>query len=235
MRLGIFGAFLTAMVLAGCAQPTYTVLTDLPVPPRELGPEEPAEQACQAQTDSRPAEPVAAETQASRPSGAPQIALPEGWVPAVKEQRWRHIVVHHSATDRGGAESFDRMHRTVRGWDELGYHFVITNGNGGTDGNVEVGSRWVKQKWGAHCGGTPNNEYNDYGIGICLVGNFEDRSPSAKQLVSLDALVGFLARQYQIPPDNIIGHCQAPNAQTACPGKVLLAHVVGELRQEVTK
>jgi 5-methylcytosine-specific restriction endonuclease McrA len=36
---------------------------------------------------------------------------------------------------------FDRSHRD-KGWDELGYHFVIGNGTSSGDGVVEVGTRW---------------------------------------------------------------------------------------------
>jgi len=134
---------------------------------------------------------------------------------------WRYIVIHHSATAQGNAASFDQSHR-ARGWDELGYHFVIDNGNGGPDGRIEVGSRWTKQKWGAHIGGTPNNEYNNHGIGICLVGDFSDTMPSGAQLASLERLVRQLASKYKIDPDNIIGHRDGPNAATCCPGAVLM-------------
>lgn len=130
---------------------------------------------------------------------------------------WRYIVLHHSATRGGCARVFDRAHRR-RGWDELGYHFVITNGRGGSDGRVEVGSRWKKQKWGAHCGGTPNNEFNEHGIGICVVGNFTSSLPTPKQLSSLKKLLVYLMRTYKISADNVIGHRCAPKAKTACPG-----------------
>ena len=90
-------------------------------------------------------------------------------------QRWTTVVVHHSATDRGSASAFDRGHRG-KGWDELGYHFVIGNGRGSGDGQIEVGSRWYKQKHGAHCK-TPDNYFNEHGIGVCLVGDFT-RSPT---------------------------------------------------------
>ena len=129
---------------------------------------------------------------------------------------------------------FDRAHR-ARGWDELGYHFVIDNGHGGSDGRVEVGSRWIKQKWGAHCGGTPNNEYNNYGIGICLVGNFSKKLPSARQLRSLKKLLIFLMQRYNIPPSNVIGHRDAPGATTACPGDALYRYLNTVLRPELSK
>lgn len=149
-------------------------------------------------------------------------------------RRWRYIVIHHSVTDGGNAETFDAAHRR-RGWDELGYHFVITNGKGGRNGQVEIGSRWRSQKWGAHCGGTPNNEYNNFGIGICLVGDFTRTLPSRAQLASLRKLLLHLMRTYDIAPEDIIGHCDAPKARTECPGKAFHAYMRGRLRTELAR
>ena len=146
---------------------------------------------------------------------------------------WRYIVVHHSATARGNAASFDRSHRLDRGWDELGYHFVIDNGNGGPDGRIEVGSRWTKQKWGAHTGGTPDNEYNNHGIGICLVGDFSNQMPSRAQIASIERLVRSLAHKYNIDPANVIGHREAPNSATSCPGGGFQKWVAHRLRPKL--
>src|SRR5438270_9583625 len=49
------------------------------------------------------------------------------WFPPHSSDRWTCIVIHHSASEEGGADRFDEWHRQ-RGWDELGYHFVIGNG-----------------------------------------------------------------------------------------------------------
>ncbi len=149
-------------------------------------------------------------------------------------RRWRWIVVHHSATQRGSAATFDRAHRR-RGWDELGYHFVIDNGLGGPDGRVEVGSRWRSQKWGAHTGGTPDNAYNEYGIGICLVGDFTRRMPTRRQLASLDRLTAFLISRYRLTPGDVLGHRDAPNATTTCPGNRLHAYVHGPMARRVRR
>jgi len=127
------------------------------------------------------------------------------WRPRGGERRWRYIVVHHSATTWGSAADFDRIHRS-RGWDELGYHFVIGNGAGTPDGCVEVGSRWRKQKHGAHCKVADHPEYNDVGIGICLVGNFNTSCPSEAQMASLVSLVRFLMGRYRIPRGHVYGH-----------------------------
>jgi hypothetical protein len=153
------------------------------------------------------------------------------WHVAGASRPWRYVVIHHSATAGGNAELFDASHRRDRGWDELGYHFVIDNGRGGPDGRVEVGSRWSKQKHGAHCGGTPNNEYNELGIGICLVGDFNRRLPSSPQLASLDRLVAYLAETYDIRPENVITHRDAPGANTECPGGLFHAYVHGRFKE----
>jgi len=126
-------------------------------------------------------------------------------------------VIHHSATDCGGAARFDRHHRLNNGWDELGYHFVIGNGTDTPDGAIEVGSRWHKQKHGAHCK-TPDNYHNEHGIGICLVGNFQKAPPSAAQLASLRRLAAFLMRETHIRPDQIRTH-RGITGKTACPGR----------------
>jgi hypothetical protein len=151
------------------------------------------------------------------------------------KRKWNYIVIHHSATPGGNAAEFDRDHRERRGWDELGYHFVITNGNGGRDGKVEIGPRWRKGKWGAHCGGTPDNEYNEHGIGVCLVGDFSRDLPSRAQRASLEKLVGHLAETYRIEPDRIITHRDAPSTNTQCPGRLGRSYVRGHLRDVAAK
>ncbi|HYG74882.1 MAG TPA: peptidoglycan recognition family protein [Planctomycetota bacterium] len=133
-------------------------------------------------------------------------------------REWRHIVVHHSASANGSAAAFDKAHRD-RGWDGLGYHFVIGNGTGSGDGEVEVGYRWRRQLQGAHAG---NAEYNQAGIGICLVGDFEHgHRPSARQMSSLRRLVRFLQVKTGVPTSEVVGHGNVPGKSTDCPGRNL--------------
>ncbi|HET6248348.1 MAG TPA: N-acetylmuramoyl-L-alanine amidase [Tepidisphaeraceae bacterium] len=139
-----------------------------------------------------------------------------GWMPEHKSNRWTCIVIHHSACERGAAESFDEAHRK-RGWDGLGYDFVIGNGSESGDGEVEVGFRWVRQIQGAHCK-TDDQYYNEHGIGICLVGNLDNHPPDEKQLQSLVRLVDFLCAEFKIPPTEIYTH-GGITGKTACPGK----------------
>ena len=137
-------------------------------------------------------------------------------VPIARE--WNHIVIHHSASATGCASVFDREHRE-RGWDGLGYHFVIGNGTGSGDGEVEVGYRWTKQMQGAHAG---NAEYNQHGIGICLVGDFQTGGrPSPQQLASLRRLVRFLQVKTGVPTAEVCGHGNVPGKKTLCPGQFM--------------
>lgn len=147
-------------------------------------------------------------------------SAPSEWIPPAGQQRnWRAIIIHHSATDNGNKAIFDRWHREGNHWDGIGYDFVIGNGTDSGNGEVEVTFRWKQQRTGAHCGGTPNNWANKYGIGICLVGNFNKYSPTPQQLRSLTKLVRFLKDRYGIPKNRIYGHGQVKGASTDCPGK----------------
>jgi len=150
-----------------------------------------------------------------KPVHPPTEAVPAGWVPTAPTGHWYWIVIHHSATPTGGAAAFDKMHK-AKGWDELGYHFVVGNGTDTPDGKIEVGPRWPKQKWGAH-DKTPGNQYNEHGIGICLVGNFDVTHPTAAQLKSVEKLVAYLMKTYHIPADHVLGHGETK--ATECPGK----------------
>lgn len=125
---------------------------------------------------------------------------------------WNYIVIHHSATDAGSAAAFDKAHK-ARGWDGLGYDFVIGNGNGSPDGSVEVGYRWREQKRGAHAG---NELMNEHGIGICLVGDFTKTRPTPAQMRALSRLCNFLSAYCGISRDNFRLHGDV--RKTTCPG-----------------
>ncbi|MCC6738692.1 MAG: N-acetylmuramoyl-L-alanine amidase [Planctomycetia bacterium] len=142
---------------------------------------------------------------------APQIMRPG-------TREWRTIVVHHSAGTAGNAAVFDRMHREENGWvNGLGYHFVVGNGNGSPAGAVEVGGRWIQQIQGAHAGAKAT-EYNEHGIGICVVGNYETGDFPEEVYPGLRDLVVWLARRYDIPPERILPHREVRGEPTECPG-----------------
>jgi len=141
------------------------------------------------------------------------------WRPKVPPRDWKYIVLHHTATSRGSVESIHRTHRQRRDkngnrWLGIGYHFVIGNGDGMPDGAIEPTFRWRQQLQGAHAG---DSEYNDYGIGIAMVGNFNEGPPSSAQMAAVKRLVGVLKANYHITADRVVGHNEIK--ATACPGK----------------
>jgi N-acetyl-anhydromuramyl-L-alanine amidase AmpD len=143
------------------------------------------------------------------------VTGPAAWKPRVAPRHWKWIVIHHSATPGGSMAFFDKEHK-AKGWDGVGYHFVIGNGTESGDGQIEVTQRWPLQKWGAHAK-TVDNRFNEHGIGICLVGNFDVERPSPKQMQSLARLVAHLSQTYRISPQNVVGH--KDTKATDCPGR----------------
>jgi hypothetical protein len=139
--------------------------------------------------------------------------------PPTPIREWRYIIVHHSGEPNGGYESIDRYHRDVNGWDECGYHFVIGNGSESGDGEVEVGNRWAKQKHGAHTKPGNNEEYNNFGIGICLIGNFNEAPPTPKQIEACRRLIAYLQQECRVPSRGITTHGDVPGTNTDCPGR----------------
>jgi len=197
-RILMFYVFL--FVLGGCApeEPRLQILYDRGLPERHRQPV------------YRPPKPP--------PTGV-YSSYPRWWVPpAAIERKWTAIVIHHSATETGDAASFGREHEH-RGWEGVGYDFVIGNGTDSGDGEVEVTFRWKQQKTGAHCK-TPDNWANERAVGICLVGDFTNRPPTMRQMRSLERLVEFLQKRYGIRKSLIYGHKDTPGAHvTECPGR----------------
>lgn len=150
---------------------------------------------------------------------------------------WKYIVIHHSATRSGNAKGFHKYH-TDMGYGGLCYHYVIGNGRGAKDGDLYTGFRWKKQMAGTHC--TINSwDYNIFGIGICLVGDFSRTKPTKKQMKTLMSLINKLRKKYKIPIKSIVGHKEVPLDDdpdkfeaTTCPGKYLS---VEKIREQLKK
>lgn len=135
----------------------------------------------------------------------------------VKTGRWKNIIIHHAAVNTGTLKSLDRYHREERRMENgLAYHFLIGNGNGLGDGVIAVGNRWKKQLDGGHLASVAQNRT---AIGICLIGNFDQTKPTAKQLQSLEALSRALMKRCQLSASAVKTHQQINVIHTRCPGK----------------
>lgn len=135
---------------------------------------------------------------------------------SVDRQRWRYIVGHHSATKYGNAEIYDRNHRRRGMQNGLAYHFVIGNGIDSGDGEIELGPRWKAQLQGGH---VRRHEVNLHGIGICLVGNFEESYPTRRQLAAFRQLVDYLGGEVLGGRYTFAVHREIDRNHTVCPGR----------------
>jgi len=116
------------------------------------------------------------------------------------------LVIHCADTPADmdiGAETIRKWHTEERGWDDIGYHWVITR-----SGKLEPGRDLRMQ--GAHAVAVNGNS-----VGVCLVGrgdNFTDA-----QFITLHNLINTTKDMYG-DDLKIIGHCDVEPNKPNCPG-----------------
>jgi len=123
------------------------------------------------------------------------------------------IIIHCSDSAFGDAKLINKWH-LERGFDEIGYNYVICNGyiesskhyNKYADGEVQIG-RDI-EKIPAHCRGQ-----NSHSIGICLIGVDEF---SDVQLAESLILVRKLMKKYNLKISDVYGHYEF-NTNKTCP------------------
>ena len=170
---------------------------------------------------------TASASSTSRPKGVQERLQPylgesggnELFYPNKADRPWKYIVLHHSANPSGNYDQIDGEHRKVLGYDGCGYHFVIGNGTGSEDGKIEVAQRWVNQKHGVHCRNAKNADIDEYGIGICFIGDLDKEPPTPRQVAAAKVLVAYLSTRYTIASSRVETHAHLAATPTVCPGK----------------
>ena len=123
----------------------------------------------------------------------------------IKRNKTDTVVIHCADTPEDmdiGAEKIREWHTKERGWDDIGYHWVIRR-----DGTLDPGRPLEMQ--GAHAVAV-----NGSSVGICLVGrgdNFTDQ-----QFMTLHNLINTTKDIYG--DLKIIGHCDVEPNKPNCPG-----------------
>lgn len=134
---------------------------------------------------------------------------------AVPGLRYRAIVVHHTASRIGDFRDVRRYHH-ARGWFEIAYHFVLSNGS------TDVGLGHLEPTWRYRLGlwSTATRSWaNLTALHVCIVGNYEETDfPKALEGPAGHA-IRELQEKYGIPDDRILLHRDC--GRTACPGKNL--------------
>ena len=120
----------------------------------------------------------------------------------------RYLVIHHSdAPANITPQQIATYHVTSVGWPGIGYHFYI-----GPDGMIFQVNRLETI---AHHAGSSD----PVAVGICVAGAFNDATPTPRQIEQAGWLTAWLAQKLMLGPDSVIGHGEAPQAATTCPGR----------------
>jgi len=124
--------------------------------------------------------------------------------PTVPVAKWGYIYIHHSASQAGNAT-------TLAGNDSMmADHFVIGNGDGCADGEIQIGRRWKLQ---LAPGRTPGaDSIVDNCISICMVGDFNQARPTPTQQRQLVQLTNALQAKLHIPASRVFFATQTESA-----------------------
>lgn len=119
----------------------------------------------------------------------------------VRPGRWKYVFVHHSHTPGGSASTVAEAGDSGDGGLGPADHFVIGNGDGAADGEIQIGPRWNRQE---SAGRTPGVDRMDPAcISVCLIGDFDRTAPTPTQLRRLGQLVAALQGRLRIGPDHV--------------------------------
>jgi hypothetical protein len=122
----------------------------------------------------------------------------ETYSPAFAD-RWQSIEVFYTNTAGGNIGQIASLNG-LRESQDVNLHFLICNGQGGQDGQIQTSERWRRQ-WSCVPGGTW------YGSGktirVCLVADGGRNLPSEFQIKRTNLLMEALCRRFNIPADQV--------------------------------
>lgn len=128
----------------------------------------------------------------------------------------QRLTIHHTETPQNDPLStparlrqIQSYHVDVRGWCDVGYHFLV-----GRDGVAYVGR--PEDRVGAHAGGA-----NRDNLGVAFVGNYRNSTLPEPMLAAGARLLRAIADSHGIPLDRAAVKAHRERNQTDCPGQAL--------------
>jgi hypothetical protein len=110
---------------------------------------------------------------------------------------WNRITVFYSGTKSGNVEQLTLLTgATNTNHTICPCHFVVCNGFGGADGDIQPTEQWRGQR-----SITPAGEART--IHICLVADGQHNRPTDLQIKRTEALIAALCRQFSIEPESV--------------------------------
>jgi hypothetical protein len=104
-----------------------------------------------------------------------------------KRTAWSGIEVYYSHTSQGDIKQMFSQGRT-------GFHFLVCNGKGAEDGQIDYTASWSGQKYVAASDGI---------IRICVIADRSSNPTTGSQLKRTSALVDSLSRSFNIAAEKI--------------------------------
>lgn len=131
-----------------------------------------------------------------------------------------HCVVHHAASSNSNHDYVNvvrniyLLHTQTNGWDDIGYNFVVAQDGSIFEGRDHQDLDSTDNIKGAHfCGKNTNT------MGICVLGNYQDISPTAASVKSLTHLL-----TWKCFKENMLANGTSPHPTSSSPA---LGHVAG--------
>lgn len=100
---------------------------------------------------------------------------------------WQSIEVFYSKTETGNAQELPLL-ASLAGRSAQPYHFLVCNGNGGADGQIQVAPEWQRQTAFS----------NAAVIRICVIGDDRIRPATEQQIQRANSLIDTLSRSFNI-------------------------------------
>ena len=122
----------------------------------------------------------------------------------VPPSRWKYIYIHQSKSISGSA-------LTLADGSTFTDHFVVGNGDGCVDGEIQMTPLWTGQE----SIGTPPagvSQMDPACISICVIGDFDQSAPTTTQARRLEQLVGTLQHRLGITATRVLTVDQANSA-----------------------
>ncbi|NLS79647.1 MAG: SpoIID/LytB domain-containing protein, partial [Chloroflexi bacterium] len=162
------------------------------------------------------------------------------WAPEYRPVKT--FIIHHTVTSSGGVDpaavvrAIYYYHAVTHDWGDIGYNYVIDD-----RGNIYEGRTGGEGVVGGHA-----KNYNFGSIGIALLGDYESASPASAAVASLVELIAWKGNRHFVHPTgsgffidqtlpNIMGHRDASDTGTTCPGDGAYALLPSIRQQALTR
>lgn len=115
------------------------------------------------------------------------------------DDKWDAVEIIYSGTRAGNIRQLASL-SGLNSPEDVNYHFVVCNGLGAEDGQIQTTGKWTRQ-WPVVLGKTSSD--TKQAIHICVITDSKVMPPTQMQLKRTEALVEALSRKFNIYPEKI--------------------------------